>query len=100
MKAGLGKSFIATGRLIAPPQAPARWARSADLTGTRGPGDRRRRWQVVDQHHGPRAIPAEIVADRGTLPEHFQIAGILGVEHALAIAQAPMKAPPASSPST
>jgi hypothetical protein len=41
MKAGLGKSFIATGRLIAPPQAPARWARSADLTRTRGPGHQR-----------------------------------------------------------
>jgi hypothetical protein len=48
MKAGLGKSFIAIGRLIAPPQkirAPAGWARSADLSGTRRP----------DRHHGPAA---------------------------------------------
>src|SRR5262245_52783044 len=43
------------------------------------------RRQLVDEHHGARAFAAEIPPDRGSLPEHFQIAGVLGVEHALAI---------------
>src|SRR6266852_6437839 len=44
--------------------------------------------QAVDQHHGARALAAEIEPDRGTLPEHPQVAGILGVEHAVAVADA------------
>ena len=44
--------------------------------------------QVVDQHHGARAVGAGIEAERRPLPEHAQIAGILGVERAVAVAQA------------
>ena len=44
--------------------------------------------QAVDEHHRPRAFAAEVPAYRGALPEHPQIAGILGVKNALAVAQA------------
>ena len=43
--------------------------------------------QVVDQHHGAGAFAADVQADRRALPVDLQIAGILGVEHALAVAQ-------------
>src|SRR5262245_9401959 len=43
--------------------------------------------QAVDEHHGARALAAEVPAERRPLPEHPQVAGILGVEDALAIAQ-------------
>ena len=44
--------------------------------------------QVIDQHHGARAIGSGIETERRALPEHAQIAGILGVERAVAVAQA------------
>ena len=50
--------------------------------------DRLRGRQAVDQHHGTRALAAEIEAKRWALPEHLQIAGIFGVEPAFAIADA------------
>src|SRR5713101_2874516 len=43
--------------------------------------------QAVDQHHGAGALAAEIETDRRTLPEDPQVAGILGIERAFAIAQ-------------
>src|ERR1700732_1892865 len=44
--------------------------------------------QVVDQHHRARSVSAGIEADARPLPEHTQIAGVLGVERAVAITQA------------
>src|SRR4249919_1364628 len=44
--------------------------------------------QVVAQHHGAGALAADIPADRWPLPVDLQIARILCVEHALAVAQA------------
>ena len=44
--------------------------------------------QIVDQHHGAGAVGAGIEAERRPLPEHPHIAGILGVERAVAVAQA------------
>src|SRR5215471_2930191 len=49
--------------------------------------------QVVDEDHSLRAIRAEVVADRWTLPVDLKDAGILGIEHALAVAQAGKKGP-------
>ena len=44
--------------------------------------------EIVDQHHHPRSLAAEIPAERRALPEHLMVAGILGVERAFAIGQA------------
>src|SRR6516225_9924850 len=44
--------------------------------------------QVVDQHHGSRAISAGIKADARPLPEHAQISCISCIQHAVAIAEA------------
>src|SRR5262249_20244419 len=44
--------------------------------------------QVINQHHRARAVRAGIKADARSLPEYAQIAGVLGVERAVAIAQA------------
>src|ERR1700738_451564 len=43
--------------------------------------------QAVDQHHGACAFAADIPAERRSLPVDAQVAGILGVERALAVAQ-------------
>src|SRR5450631_4075059 len=56
--------------------------------------DRLGRREAVDQHHGPRALAAEIPSERRPLPEHLEITGILGIEHAFAIAQAAEKGAP------
>src|SRR5262249_4429693 len=44
--------------------------------------------EVVHQHHRTGALTAEIPSDRRALPEHAHVAGILGVERSLAVAQA------------
>src|SRR5215813_3837327 len=44
--------------------------------------------QVINQHHRARAVRAGIKADARSLPEYSQIAGVLGVERAVPIAQA------------
>src|ERR1019366_934224 len=44
--------------------------------------------QVIDQHHGAGAFAAVVKADRGAFPEHAAVAGVLGVELAVAVAQA------------
>src|ERR1051326_4967509 len=41
--------------------------------------------QVIDQHHGARAFPAHVPAERGPLPEHLQVARVLRVEDAFAV---------------
>src|SRR5262245_60080465 len=46
------------------------------------------RRQVVDQHHGAVALGAEIDAEGRPLPVNPVLAGVFGVEHALAIAHA------------
>src|SRR6266853_420741 len=43
--------------------------------------------QIVDQHHGAGAFAADIPADRWPLPVDLQIARVLRVEHAFAVAQ-------------
>src|SRR5262245_43110080 len=43
--------------------------------------------QMVDQDHGARAFAAPVEADRRALPEHAAVAGVAGVERALAITQ-------------
>ena len=80
------------------PEAANKIGRSADAGKTLV--DCLGRRQAVDQHHGPRTLTAEIPSERRALPEHPEIAGILGVEHAFAVTQTAEKAPPASSPST
>jgi len=40
-----------------------------------------------------RAVTAEILSERRPLPEHLQIARILGVKHSLAVAQTAKKCP-------
>src|ERR1700733_2093708 len=47
--------------------------------------------QVIDQHHGARAVGAGIEADAGPLPKHAQIAGVLCIKRAVAVAQAANK---------
>src|SRR6516225_752673 len=44
--------------------------------------------QVVDQHHGSRAISAGIKADARPLPEHAQISCISRIKRTVAIAEA------------
>src|SRR5262245_46570693 len=44
--------------------------------------------QVVDEHHRARAFAADVPAKRRALPVDFQVAGVLGVERALAITKA------------
>src|SRR5207244_8767050 len=43
--------------------------------------------QAVDEHHSARALAAEIPAHGRALPEHPQVAGVLGVENSLAVTQ-------------
>jgi hypothetical protein len=80
------------------PEAADKIGRSADAPESLI--DRLGRRQAVDQHHSLRAVTTEIPSERRPLSEHLEIAGILGVEHSLAVAQAAKKGPPASSPST
>src|SRR3990172_7713106 len=47
-----------------------------------------RRAEIVNQHHGFGAVAAEIVTERGPLPVDFEVAGVAGIERALAIADA------------
>src|SRR6266508_719794 len=42
--------------------------------------------EVVDENHGLGAFRAEVVAKRGALPIHPVVAGVLGIERALAVA--------------
>src|SRR5215204_4615143 len=49
-----------------------------------GPG----RPHVVDEHHRAGALATEVEADRGALPEQRPLADVLGIERALAVAQA------------
>src|SRR5579862_2801930 len=46
------------------------------------------RRQIVDQHHRAVAVGAGVEAERRALPKDREIAGVAGVELALAIAQA------------
>src|SRR5690606_9562947 len=43
--------------------------------------------EIVDKDHGLRRFGAGVVANRRALPEDLVIAGILRIEHALAVAQ-------------
>src|SRR5262249_2232766 len=71
------------------PEAADKIGRSADAS--KSLIDRLRCRQAVDQHHGPRAVAAEIPSERRPLPEHLEIACILGVEHSLAVTQTSKK---------
>ncbi len=53
----------------------------------KGGEDLARALQIVDEHHGLGAIPAEIVAERRALPIDLLVARVLGVEGPFAIAQ-------------
>src|ERR1700691_371059 len=50
-------------------------------------------WQVVDQHHGPGAVGADVEAHCRALPEHADIARVLGVKRSVTIAKAADKGP-------
>src|SRR6202000_860619 len=43
--------------------------------------------EIINQRQRARAIPAPIEAERWSLPEHPEVAGVLGVERTFAIAQ-------------
>ena len=51
--------------------------------------------QVVDQHHGARAVGAGVEPDARSLPEHAHVTGISCVQRAVAIAQAAKSESPA-----
>src|ERR1700685_2204370 len=44
-------------------------------------------WQVVDQHHGPGAVGANVEAHCWALPEHADIASVLRVKRSITIAK-------------
>ena len=49
------------------------------------------RGYVVDEHHGPGAVAADVEPERWALPEDAPLAGVPSVELALAVAQAAEK---------
>src|SRR5690349_18093978 len=63
-----------------------------DISGTIDPEvaliERVDRRKVVDQHHCPVAIGAEIEADGRSLPIDLMLASVLGIKHALAVTDA------------